>query len=106
MPLPQVSAGTVLQQVTEREVQLGKDVSELQVRQLWKARADEMTQRLQALPQSWTQEKDRLRSRLAKLTASDAPMVEVRSLERELESYPGSVEQARVAWSQARAVYE
>src|SRR3546814_16452594 len=82
MPLPQLSAGTVLQQVTEREVQLGKDVSELQVRQLWKARADEMTQRLQALPQSWPQEKDRLRSRLAKLTAADAPMVEVRRLER------------------------
>ncbi|MBV7481741.1 sodium:solute symporter family protein [Bordetella sp. BOR01] len=106
MPLPQLSAGTVLQQVSEREAQLGKDVSELQVRQLWKARADEMTQRLQALPQSWIQEKDKLRSRLAQLTATDAPMVEIRSLERELEAYPASVEAARVAWSQARAVYE
>src|SRR3546814_2571327 len=90
MPLPQLSAGTVLQQVTEREVQLGKDVSELQVRQLWKARADEMTQRLQALPQSWGQEKDRMRSRLAQMTAADAPMVEIRTLERELEAYPAS----------------
>jgi len=106
MPLPQLSAGTVLQQVTEREAQLGKDVSELQVRQLWKARADEMTQRLQALPESWQQEKDRLRSRLAQMTAADAPMVEIRTLERELEAYPASVEQARVAWSQARALYE
>ena len=106
MPLPQLSAGTVLQQVTEREDQLRKDVSELQVRQLWKARADEMTQRLQALPQSWAQEKDKLRSRLAQLTAADAPMVEIRSLERELEAYPASVEAARVAWAQARAAYE
>jgi len=106
MPLPQLSAGTVLQQVTEREAQLGKDVSELQVRQLWKARADEMTQRLQALPESWEQEKDRLRDRLAKLTSADAPMVEIRTLERELEAYPASVDQARAAWSQARAIYE
>jgi len=106
MPLPQLSAGTVLQQVTERESQLGKDVAELQVRQLWKARADEMTQRLQALPQSWTQEKDKLRSRLAQLTGADAPMVEIRSLERELEAYPASVEAARVAWAQARDAYE
>jgi len=106
MPLPQLSAGTVLQEITEREAEMGKDVSELQVRQLWKARADEMTQRLQALPQSWAQEKDRLRSRLAQLTAAGAPMIDIRTLERELETYPTSVEAARAAWSQARQLYE
>lgn len=106
MPLPQLSAGTVLQQVTEREDELGRDVAELQVRQLWQARADQMTQRLQALPESWTQERDRLRSQLGALTAADAPMVEIRTLERELETYPASVEEARAVWSQARAVYE
>ncbi|OZI28424.1 cation acetate symporter [Bordetella genomosp. 7] len=106
MPLPQLSAGTVLQQVTEREDELGRDVAELQVRQLWQARADQMTQRLQALPDSWTQERDRLRSQLGALTAADAPMVEIRTLERELETYPASVEEARAVWSQARAVYE
>ncbi|CAM4381309.1 sodium:solute symporter family protein [Bordetella tumbae] len=106
MPLPQLSAGKVLQEITEREAQMGKDVSELQVRQLWKARADEMTQRLQALPQSWAQEKDRLRSRLAQLTAANAPMIDIRTLERELETYPASVEEARAVWSQARAIYE
>lgn len=106
MPLPQLSAGTVLQQVTEREDELGRDVAELQVRQLWQARADQMTQRLEALPESWTQERDRLRSQLGALTAADAPMVEIRTLERELETYPASVEEARAVWSQARAVYE
>ncbi|MVW73567.1 VC_2705 family sodium/solute symporter [Bordetella sp. 15P40C-2] len=106
LPLPQLAGGTVLQEITERETQLGKDVSELQVRQLWKARADEMTQRLEALPESWSQEKDRLRQRLAELTAIGASMVDVRTVERELETYPESVEAARAAWSQARATFE
>lgn len=106
MPLPQLSAGIVLQEITEREAQLGKDVSELQVRQLWKARADEMTQRLEALPQSLAQEKDRLRSRLAQLSATEASMIDIRTLERELETYPATVEDARATWSQARALYE
>lgn len=106
MPLPQLSAGVVLQEITEREAQLGKDVSELQVRQLWKARADEMTQRLEALPESLAQEKEHLRERLATLTQTGAPMIEIRTLERELETYPDSVEEARAAWSQARAIYE
>ncbi|MNS89824.1 Cation/acetate symporter ActP [compost metagenome] len=33
-------------------------------------------------------------------------MVDIRSVERELAAYPASVEDARVAWSQARATYE
>src|SRR5690606_31321175 len=42
MPLPQLSAGTVLQQVTEREDELGRDVAGLQVRQPVQARARQM----------------------------------------------------------------
>lgn len=106
MPVPQLSAGVVLQQVTEKEVYLQNDPSEIEARGLWQQRADEMAKRVQALPESWTLEKDKLRSRLAQLNASDAPMVDIRSVERELAAYPASVEDARVAWSQARATYE
>ncbi|MCD0495641.1 cation acetate symporter [Achromobacter sp. MY14] len=106
MPVPQLSAGVVLQQVTEKEVYLRNDPSEIEARGLWQQHADEMAKRVQALPESWTLEKDKLRSRLAQLNASDAPMVDIRSVERELAAYPASVEDARVAWSQARATYE
>ncbi|AZS78048.1 sodium:solute symporter family protein [Achromobacter spanius] len=106
MPVPQLSAGVVLQQVTEKEVYLQNDPSEIEARGLWQQHADEMAKRVQALPESWTLEKDKLRSRLAQLNASDAPMVDIRSVERELAAYPASVEDARVAWSQARATYE
>ncbi|MFD4839732.1 sodium:solute symporter family protein [Achromobacter sp. NPDC058515] len=106
MPLPQLSAGAVLQQVTEKEVYLQNDPSEIEVRRLWQQHADEMARRVQALPESWALEKDKLRSRLAQLSASDAPMVEIRSAERELASYPATVEDARVAWSQSKATFE
>ena len=80
MPVPQLSAGVVLQQVTEKEIYLQNDPSEIEVRRLWQQHADQMAQRVQALPESWTLEKDKLRSRLAQLNASDAPMVEILSL--------------------------
>jgi cation/acetate symporter len=106
MPLPQLSGGAVLQQVTEKEVYLQNDPSEIEVRRIWQQRADEMTRRLQTLPESWTLEKDKLRSRLAQLNASEAPMVEIRSAERELAAYPPTIEDARTSWSQAKATFE
>ncbi|KRC68842.1 Cation/acetate symporter ActP [compost metagenome] len=106
MPLPQLSAGAVLQQVTEKEVYLQNDPSEIEVRRLWQQHADEMARRVEALPESWALEKDKLRSRLAQLNASEAPMVDIRSAERELASYPPTVEDARVAWSQSKATFE
>lgn len=106
MPVPQLSAGVVLQQVTEKEIYLQNDPSEIEVRRLWQQHADQMAKRVDTLPESWTLEKDKLRSRLAQLNASDAPMVEIRSAERELAAYPASVEDARVVWSQARATFE
>ncbi len=106
MPVPQLSAGAVLQQVTEKEIYLQNDPSEIEVRRLWQQHADAMAKRVEALPESWTLEKDKLRSRLAQLNATDAPMVEIRSAERELASYPASIEEARIVWSQARATFE
>lgn len=106
IPLPQFSAAPLLQEITEKEAALRVDPAEIEVRRLWADRAAEMNDRLQRLPESWLQEKERLRSRLTALTANDAPMVEIRSLERELAAYPASVEAARTLWSQARGVFE
>ena len=57
-PVPQVSAGIVLQQVAEKESYLLNDTGEIEVRRIWQERADEMGQRIAALPESWTLEKD------------------------------------------------
>ncbi|MEI2418149.1 VC_2705 family sodium/solute symporter [Orrella sp. JC864] len=104
-PVPPVSAAAVLQELSAKEIELMDDAGELKVRTLWRAQAEQMQARLQALPESWTEQRTLLRNRLAELKEAEAPMVEIRSLERELANYPDSVEAARAAWSQARDAY-
>jgi cation/acetate symporter len=104
-PLPQVAASSVLQQVSEREHELTHDQSELAVRALWQARAEMMQTRVSGLPETYEIEQQKLRFQLLRARANDAPMGEVRSLERELAAYPKSVEGARMAWSKARDDY-
>lgn len=104
-PVPQVAASSVLQQVTERERELTHDPSELSVRALWKERSDMMQVRVSGLPATYETEQQKLRLQLLRARANDAPMREVRLLERELAAYPKSVEDARMAWSKARDDY-
>ena len=104
-PLPQVAASSVLQQVSEREHELTHDQSELAVRALWQARAEMMQTRVSGLPDTYETEQQKLRLQLLRARANDAPMGEVRNLERELAAYPKSVEGARMAWSKARDDY-
>ena len=104
-PVPQVAASSVLQQVTERERELTYDASELSVRALWKDRSEMMQVRVSGLPETYETEQQKLRLQLLRARANDAPMSEVRLLERELTSYPKSVDDARMAWSKARDDY-
>ena len=101
-PVPQLAASSVLAQVIEHEKLLSHDEAELEVRNIWQSRADLMQSRIAKLPESWEFEKQQLSVRLLRARASDAPMVEIRSLEREFATYPKSVEAARTAWSKAR----
>ena len=104
-PVPQIAASVVLQQVTERERALTDDQSEQAVRLLWMERAQQMEERIAQLPRSWDTERQRLRLQLLRSRANDGSMVEIRSLERELETYPQTVDAARTAWSAARDDY-
>ena len=101
-PVPQFAASTVLQKVVERERVLTRDEAELEVRNIWQSRADLMQSRVSRLPESWELEKQLLTVRLLRARANDAPMVEIRSLEREFAAYPRSAEAARTAWLKAR----
>ena len=104
-PVPQVAASSVLQQVTERERELTHDPHELSVRALWKERSEMMQARVSGLPETYETEQQKLRLQLLRARANDAPMREVRQLERELAAYPKSVEDARMVWSKARDDY-
>ena len=101
-PIPQVAASAVLQQVTARERELTHDAAERQVRALWQNRAELMQARVNSLPLSFEEEKQQLHWRLLRARANDAPMAEIRALEREHANYPQSIEAARTAWTKAR----
>jgi cation/acetate symporter len=105
MAVPQLSAGVALHQVVQAESRLLDTPAEQAVRSEWKARADRMDELLRTLPGSWVSEKERLRDRLAQLNAADAPMLEIRSIERELDAYPPSVEEARNRWYRDRQAF-
>ena len=104
-PIPQLAASSVLQQVTERERELTYDKDERDVRRVWQNRADEMQDRIDDLPESFETEKRKLQLQILRARANDSPMIEIRALERELASYPTSVDAARKAWSIARDDY-
>ena len=104
-PLPQLAGSALVQTVNENERRVLAEPGEIEVRQLWAERAQEMQARIQGLPHSWTEEKQALRARLAWMNATNAPLVEIRSLERELATYPASIEEARTVWSKAQALY-
>ncbi len=101
-PVPQLAASSVLAQVVEHERILSRDDAELEVRNIWQSRADLMQSRISRLPESLEVEKQQLSVKLLRARASDAPMAEIRSIEREFASYPTSVQTARTAWSKAR----
>ncbi|WP_256988540.1 VC_2705 family sodium/solute symporter [Bordetella genomosp. 9] len=102
MALPPMAAGVALEQVVQQESRLLDDDAERAVRREWQARADRVDELLRTLPGSWVSEKARLRDRLAQLNAADAPMLEIRSVQRELDAYPVTVEEARSRWYRDR----
>lgn len=103
--LPQLGAGQVLAQVAEREQQIEQDPAEAQLRQYWKSQSDLKQIHIDALPLSWQTEKEALRTKLLRARESDASMLEVRQLERELSKYPASEDEARERWAAERDEY-
>lgn len=104
--VPQMAAVHVMSYVDQMNRELIRDPQEVEVRRLWAARAHSMQARLDALPQSWATERASMRKQLAQMQSTDAPLVDIRLLEREFASYPRTVAEAHLAWSRARDIYQ
>jgi cation/acetate symporter len=102
-PLPQVAYGAVLPKLALREAELLRDPNELQVRAIFKARADAYTARLDALPASWEAGRAEGQRQLDALRLRDASLAEIRSAERTLAAWPRNPEAAAAEWGAARA---
>ena len=101
-PLPQVAYGSVLPKLAERELQLASDSKELEVRGIFRQRADYYSEQLKALPTSWEAGRQEAERKLDQVRLRNATLAEIRSAERALIAYPKTQDEAARAWTEAR----
>ena len=102
-PLPQLAYGTVLPKLALRERALLADPRELQVRAIFRQRADEYGARLKALPTSWENGLQDTQRRLDAARLRNSSLAEVRAAERALIAYPKTAEEAARTWNAGRS---
>jgi len=99
VPVPQFVYGKVLEKVSAREQVLIKDPKELEVRGIFKARADEASANLKGLPSSFDAGKQKLAAAVDKLKADAAPADQVAAAEKALAAYPKDAAAAKAQWT-------
>lgn len=100
--LPHAQYGTVMQRVETLEREVRASADEAKVRDEYGRRAALWQSRLDALPQSYVEEKTRLVQALADLRRHNGPLRDVDALERELSAFPRDVDAARMVWTRQR----
>jgi cation/acetate symporter len=101
-PLPHVAYGSVLPKLAQREAQLEHDPKELEVRAIFRQRAEVYAARLKALPGSWQAGKQEVQRNIEAVKQRNATLSEIRSAERGLIAYPKSAEEAARVWTDLR----
>ena len=102
-PIPQVAYGKLLPRLGAREAQLNRDPGELEVRAVFRQRADEYQARLDALPASWDSGRIAAQRKLDIVKQHGASLVDIRSAERAVLAYPKNPDDAARLWADARA---
>ena len=96
VPIPQVMYGQALQVIEEKQKQIKDDPKEVEVREIWKKKADELNQKIKTLPDSWTKGKYELEEQIKTLPQDDPKRKEA---EKALKVYPKSPEEAKKKWT-------
>ena len=99
VPIPQLVYGQQLQKVTALEEKFLKDPKELEVRAIFKARADEANAKVKGLPASFDTGKQELTATLEKLKAENAPADQVAAAEKAVAAYPTDAAAAKAQWT-------
>ncbi|EHP42330.1 solute:Na+ symporter permease transmembrane protein [Cupriavidus basilensis OR16] len=101
-PLPQLSYGTLLQQLDTRERSIERDPAEQAVREYYRQQAIQMQDRISRLPHSFDEERNALSARLQELRLRNAPLREIKTVERERVEFPRDIAAAQQQWNQRR----
>ncbi len=100
--LPQLDYGRLMGRMETLEGKVRDASAEQSVRDEYRHRAAAWQSQLDALPQSWVEEKTQLADSLADQRRHNGPLRQIDTLERELASFPRDAETARIVWTQQR----
>jgi len=105
VPLPQLTYGIVLEKLGAKEQELFDSPKEIEARALYKARADDLEEKLRSLPASLSVEREHLSARVEALKDSaSTPARELFAAKRALKDLPHGEAEARQKWDAARRV--
>ncbi len=102
IPIPQAVYGSVLQQISAREDVLLDAPTEVEVRKLYAARAQDFADKIAALPDSLDVERRRMVDQLNEMRLGDAPARDIALTERALRDLPRTPAEAQQLWERAR----
>jgi cation/acetate symporter len=105
-PVPQAIYGFQLEKVTAKENLLTQDPKELEVRALYRERAQVLAAKLQDPAAALAADKAAAEERLARLRAADAPSREISAAEKAVSALPRDAAAARASWAAARTEAE
>ncbi len=103
VPVPQLVVGQQLAKITEREQQLLADPKEIEVRALFKARADDYAAKLQNVPAALVADRAAAQRLSKALKAENAPLREIQAADKAIAAVPRTEAQARDTWRRAQA---
>jgi cation/acetate symporter len=106
IPVPQAIYGYQLEKVTAKEKELIDDPKEKEVVAIFKARADEMTEKLKDVKSALAADKADAQKKVDDLKAANAPDAEIKAAEKALAALPPNEEAAKKAWTTAKTAAE
>ncbi len=101
-PIPQAVYGYQLEKVTAAEAKLINDPKELEVRGIFKAQADALSEKLKDVPAALAADRAAAEKKVADLKAANAPADQVTAAETALAAVPADEAAATRAWTAAR----
>ena len=102
IPAPQIAYGSVLSKLSVKEKIFANDPQELQVRAIFKNKADEFQKKINQLPTSWEDGRFELRQHLDDLKSGTASLIDIKAASKELNNYPKTPQDAANRWADAR----
>jgi cation/acetate symporter len=103
VPVPQAIYGFQLEKVTAKEKLLANDPKELAVREIYKARSNELAAKLENPAAALVAAKAAAEAKLAAFRSANAPSSQISVAEKALSALPRDAASARVTWTRSKA---